>query len=250
MKPRKVTSRLKDELIQLKDSRGTIDDLYLNYLNNFSENAKLIHFSLKGSTLIRSVARRQYLVFLISSIETFFRDLFIYVHSVDDELMNKLLRKFKNLDNYYSLEELSLIEVLSKSFNFQNINDLEIAFDQLWGISFLETICNSSINPCGFNGKVFQTLCISAMFPDWKSIFNEVFAIRHKVVHDANFRPNDITELVQKAEALFLLIPQLTIFLIVEEYKLPSIFLKTEDSTLPYIFSIHDILAEDWYMVE
>lgn len=249
MKPRKVTNKLRDELVALKTSRGTIDSLCISYLNNFSENAKLTHFALKGSSLIRSIAYRQYCVFLISSLETFFRDLFIYVHSIDDELMSKLLKKFKSIDNYLSLEELSLIEVLSKSFNFQNINDLGVAFDQLWSVRFLDAICNSSINPCGFNGKVFQTLCISAMFPDWKSIFSEIFDIRHKVVHDANFRPDDINKLVQKAEALFLLIPQLTIFLVVEKYKLPSIFLKTEDSTLPYIFSIHDILAEDWYKV-
>lgn len=67
MKPRKVTDKLRDELLALKNSRGSIDDLCFNYLNNFSENAKLTHFSLKGSSLVKSVAYRQYFVFLIST---------------------------------------------------------------------------------------------------------------------------------------------------------------------------------------
>jgi hypothetical protein len=250
MKPRKVTDKLRDELLALKNSRGTIDDLCFNYLNNFSENAKLTHFSLKGSSLIKSVAYRQYFVFLISSLETFFRDLFIYVHSIDTELMNKLLEKFKNIDKLHNSEELSSIEVLSKSFNFQNVNDLENAFDQLWGANFLDTICNTSINPCGFNGKVFQSVCVSNMFPDWESIFNEAFAIRHKVVHDANFRPDNNMKLAQEAESVFLLIPQLTTCFLAKKYKLKSIFLKAEGGDFPYIFSIHDILAEDWHVTE
>jgi len=250
MKPRKVTDKLRDELVALKNSRGTIDDLCFNYLNNFSENAKSTHYSLKGSPLVKAVAYRQHFVFLISSIETFFRDLFVYVHSIDVELMDKLLEKFKDTEKLHNSEELTSIEVLSKSFNFQNVNDLEFAFDQLWGGNFLDTICNTSINPCGFNGKVFQSVCVSNMSPDWRSIFTETFSIRHRVVHDANFRPDNDMKLAQEAESVFLLIPQLTTCFLAKKYKLKSTFLKTSDGDFPYVFSIHDILAEDWYVAE
>lgn len=250
MKPRKVTDKLRDELLALKNSRGTIDDLCFNYLNNFSENAKLMHFSLKGSSSVKSVAYRQYFVFLVSSLETFFRDTFIYVHSIDSELLDKLLEKFKNTEKLHNSEELSSIEVLSKSFNFQNVNDLEFAFDQLWGGSFLDAICNTAINPCGFNGKVFQSVCVKNMIPAWKDIFNEVFSIRHKVVHNANYRPDNNMELAQKAESVFLLIPQIATCVLAKRYKLKSVFLKCNGNDYPYIFSIHDILAEDWVVVE
>lgn len=250
MRPRRIASKLRDELIELKNSRGAIDQLFLNYLNNFSENAKLTHFLLNSSFPIKSVAHRQYFVFLVSSLETFFRDLFVYIHSIDDEMMNELLKNFKKTNDCYTLEDFSLIEILSKSFNFQNVNDVEVAFGQLWDNGFLDTICNSSINPCGFNGKVFQNLCINNMIPNWKSIFNEVFTTRHKVIHDANFRPNNNIKTIQTAEALFALIPQFTTFLIAKKYKLPSMFLENEDGICPYIFSIQDILVEDWHIVE
>jgi len=164
--------------------------------------------------------------------------------------MDKLLEKFKDTEKLHNSEELTSIEVLSKSFNFQNVNDLEFAFDQLWGGNFLDTICNTSINPCGFNGKVFQSVCVSNMSPDWRSIFTETFSIRHRVVHDANFRPDNDMKLAQEAESVFLLIPQLTTCFLAKKYKLKSTFLKTSDGDFPYVFSIHDILAEDWYVAE
>lgn len=70
------------------------------------------------------------------------------------------------------------------------------------------------------------------------------------MIHDANFRPNNNTETIQTAETLFLLIPQFTTFLIAKKYKLPSMLLENEDGTYSYIFSIHNILAEDWHIVE
>lgn len=58
MRPRKITSKLRDKLIALKNSRGAIDQLFLNYLNNFSENSKLTHFLLNSSFPINFVAHR------------------------------------------------------------------------------------------------------------------------------------------------------------------------------------------------
>ena len=111
MKPRKITDKLRAELL-----------------------------ALKGTQAINSVVYRQYFVFLVSSLETFFRDIFIYIHSVDAELMDKLIEKFKITERLPNSEELTSIEVLSKSFNFQNLNDLESAFDQVWGGRFLYTV--------------------------------------------------------------------------------------------------------------
>ena len=245
MKHRKITDKLRAELLALKTSRGTIDDFCSNYLSNFSENAQVMHFALKGTQAINSVAYSQYFVFLVSSLETFFRDIFIYIHSVDAELMDKLIEKFKITERLPNSEELTSIEVLSKSFNFQNLNDLESAFDQVWGGRFLYTVINTSISPCGFNGKVFQHVCAKNHFPSWKNILSETFSIRHKVVHDANFRPESNMELARQAESLFLLLPQITTLVVAKKYKLKSVFLKSNGNDCPYIFSIHDILAED-----
>lgn len=129
------------------------------------------------------------------------------------------------------------------------MNSIEIAFDPLWNDG-LTTICNTIISPCGFNGKIFHNIGVPICFPSWENILNNVFSIRHKIIHDANFHLENNFELVQKAEALFLLIPQITTFNLAQRYNLKSTYLKVNNEDFPYIFSIHDILAKDWIIKE
>ncbi|WP_316674783.1 HEPN domain-containing protein [uncultured Tolumonas sp.] len=250
MKPRRITEKLKNELLELRLNRGSLDSFCFNYLKNFYENAKLMHESLKKCSSINPTAYRQYFVFLVGGLETFFRDLFVYIHSIDDNLLNSLLSEFNAPDDFNTSDELSLAEMFSKSFNFQNLNDIETAFNNLGNDNFLNTLSNTVISPCGFNGKVFAELGLSMVFPDWLDILNQAFSVRHKVVHDANFRPETDICLAQKAESIFLLIPQITTYIIARRYNIKSVFLQSNGNNFPYIFSIHDMLAEDWVIAE
>jgi hypothetical protein len=58
-------------------------------------------------------------------------------------------------------------------------------------------------------------------------------------------------KLAQTAETLILLIPQIVTYLIAQKYNLPSVILQaTNINPNPYLFSIHDILADDWHILE
>ena len=197
-----------------------------------------------------AIVYRQYYVFLVSCWETFFRDVFVYVHTQDERLTESLLEKMKPAIDTFNDDDIALPELLSKSFNFQNINDLEEAYDEVWGTNFLKHICSMDIGPCGVNGKVSGEFVVDNLFDDWHNDIIKTFSIRHKVVHDANFRPEVDIQFIQKAEAIFLLIPQIATQFIAERFNLKRIVFTKGEHCVPYIFTVSDILANDWQVVE
>ncbi|WP_281557789.1 HEPN domain-containing protein [Thalassomonas sp. RHCl1] len=252
-KIRKKTDKLVDELIALRNSRKSIDDFFSSHQINFYENCRLMHsFVLNDDNKkdLLTIAYRQYYVFLVSCWETFFRDVFIYVHTEDENLTNRLLGKMKPAADTFDESDIALSELLSKSFNFQNIKDLEEAYDDLWGGSFLQSICSKDAGPCGVNGQVADEFVVKNLFDDWHEIVNKTFSIRHKVVHDANYRPDVDIQFIQKAEAIFLLIPQVATHFIAEKFNLKRIAFSKDGQYFPYIFTVSEILSDDWVVVE
>lgn len=242
------SQKLIQELKELRETRKSIDDFIFNYLINFERNAKLMHFvlqSLSAPETIKNTAHQQYLIALVSSLETFFRDIFVYINSVDQEFLSKKNNKIDLPSKY----DISLAEFISKSFNFQNLEKISAAFQELWDEDFLKRICTSEISPCGLNGKIYQTLSIAGIFPDWAEILNTIIENRHRAVHDANYRNTVSAKTTQQAESLFLLIPQVGTHLIADKYNLPTMTLTMNNSDkFRYLFSIHDLLAEDWHI--
>lgn len=124
-KIRKINKKIIDELLSLRESRGAIEDFSMSFLLNFAENCRLMHslISTKDKKIdIYKTAYRQYFVFLISCWETYFRDVFVFVHSVDESRITTLLSKMRTETSININTEINLSELLSKSFNFQNLN--------------------------------------------------------------------------------------------------------------------------------
>lgn len=249
---RKRTERLIKEILELRESRQSIDDFNFNFLKNFSEYSQLMHFTLKKDNVskeFKETAYRQYFVFLVSCWETYFRDIFVYVYSGDIQSIKKLIQEMKITESTPELGDITLEELLSKSFNFQNIDSIKTAYSSLWGDDFLEYICNIEITSLGLNGKIMNGFVISSLFPEWQEILHISFNTRHKVIHDANYRPDFDNYLIQQAEALFLMIPQLATYFLAEHFNLETIAITDGKYQIPYLFSIHDILADDWQVV-
>lgn len=252
-KIRKKTDKLVDELIALRNSRKSIDDFFSSHQINFYENCRLMHSFISKDVNKKDlieIAYRQYYVFLVSSWETFFRDVFVYVHTMDENLTNRLLKNMKPAVGTFDESDIALSELLSKSFNFQNIKDLEEAYDGLWGDSFLQSICSTDAGPCGVNGKIAGEFFVKKLFDNWHEVVNKTFSIRHKVVHDANYRPEVDIQFIQKAEAIFLLIPQVATHFIAEKFNLKRISFSKDGQYFPYIFTVSEILSDDWMIVE
>ena len=252
-KIRKKKPHIIEELTLLRETRKPFEGFTLAFLKNISEHCNLMHSLLSNEPDKKDlfkIAYRQYFVFLVSCWETYFRDVFVYVHSRDNKLTNSLLEKMAVNASSYDSSDITLPELLSKSFNFQNLNDLEEAYNGLWGDNFLQKVCSLDFAPCGFNGKIATKMITNNLIPDWRIILEDAFKIRHRVVHDANFRPQIDINLVRKAEAIFLLIPQLSSIMITTKLDLSYTLISKNESKFPYIFSIHDILAKDWVIAE
>lgn len=250
---RKKTDKLVEELIALRDSRKSIDHFFFSHQVNFYENCRLMHSFVASDSDKREllvIAYRQYYVFLISCWETFFRDVFVYVHTMDERLTDHLLEKMKPAIDTFDDDDIALPELLSKSFNFQNINDLEEAYDEIWGTNFLKHICSTDIGPCGVNGQVAGGMVVDNLFNDWYNVVVKIFSIRHKVVHDTNFRPEVDIQFIQKDESVFLLIPQFATHFAAKKFRLKRIAFSNGEHSVPYIFSVSEILSNDWEVVE
>ncbi|MCL1078611.1 hypothetical protein D5R81_11920 [Parashewanella spongiae] len=252
-KIRKKTDKLVDELIDLRSSRKSIDDFCSSHQINFYENCRLMHSFVSNDEKNKDlliIAYRQYYVFLVSCWETFFRDVFVYIHTKNENLTNRLLKKMKPAADTFDECDIALSELLSKSFNFQNVKDLEEAFDDLWGGSFLQNICTTDIGTCGISGQVSGEFVVNNFFDDWHEVVNKTFSIRHKVVHDANYRPEVDIQFIQKAEAIFLLIPQVATHFIAQKFSFKRIAFSKNGQYLPYIFTVSEILSDDWVVID
>jgi len=108
-KVRRQTDKIVDELVSLRASRKSIDDFNFSFLTNFSDNSRLMHvFVGEDRDKLFDIAFRQYLVFLVSCWETFFRDLFVvYVNTRDSNSIEKLVDNMKVNENSLNLSLLS-----------------------------------------------------------------------------------------------------------------------------------------------
>lgn len=255
MKPiRKPTEKLLSELRLLRDSRKSIDDYNYNFLANFYDCCKFMHLQI-GNPIgmpMLNVAYRQYYVFLISCWETFFRDVFVLVHTKEKDLLNQLVAKLKNYEESLHLkpDDITTSELVSKCFNFQNLDDLNNAFSTLIGSDFLDYVCKQVIPSCAIKGKHTTHFSIEHLFANWRELLTYGFKVRHNVVHDANYRPEFDAQMIQKVEALFLLIPQVATYFIAIRFNLPLLCMVSGEVNLgPAFFIVDEILADDWEVV-
>lgn len=250
---RKQSKKLEKELINLKTNRKSIDEFLLNFLQNIYDNSILMHSIIANEnntkTLV-TIESRQYSVFLVSCWETFFRDIFVYVYSIDKKSLSKLVNKFKPFKKNDSRNEIELAELLSESFNFQNLKDIRKPFDILWDSDFLQYICSKEFEYIGMNGKIASGFSIDSLFPNWNKIINNAFETRHKVIHYANFRPIINFHTIQQTEALFVIFPQVMALLLIKKYGFKTSFFSVDYPRIPYLFSIKDILATDWGIID
>lgn len=267
MKKKKLTTQLLNQLQELRKTRRLVDaDLvaghYINFLSSFMKHASLMHYLLENKPPgeIRRVAISQYLVFLVSCWESFFRDAFVFVIGRDSTACQVIVNEL-NIDGYENmLGSLTLPEYLSKSFNFQNLEDIENAFQSIFNGSMINTLGQYVIPVVGIKSKLAKGLCLDNNLKNWKELIGQSFAERHKIIHDANYI-NGVSydnSFIQKAEAAFLLLPQILSVWISEEYSIQhsTIRMKKDtlaitkgvlnDDSIPYIFTVDELISNDW----
>lgn len=261
MKRRQMTERLNKQIIELQHSRNKIEDYSFNFLKNIYRHSILIHTlnKLRLEKDLIEVAISQYLISLVSCWETFFRDTFMFVVSKDANFRKEIIELVglkQEVVERIERENL-LADFLSKSFNFQDFEDIESSFSPIFKRQMFSTIGNYTFFHLGLNGQIASNFCFEQIYYNYIESIKKVYEERHKITHDANYRSNLGIDIIQKAEASFVVFPQLFTVWMSDKMHLPLTTndnevqgsVKQNEFVVPYIFTINEILSADWVLV-
>ncbi|MEC0234871.1 hypothetical protein P4H71_11085 [Paenibacillus kribbensis] len=265
MKKRKISNKLIQELNDLQLSRNKIDEFHYNFVTNSSRYVIFMHEILQteSNDKLIMVPVSQYIVSLVTCWETYFRDLFVFLLEMDSEFLEDVV----DLNNIQlNHEELILnnvkpSEFVSKFFNFQNFQDTEQALSPLFeNKDFFKTVSEYQRPFILINKRKIGTISLSTLFNNWYETIIEFFEIRHKIVHDANYRIVVTNKFISTAESICILLPQIIGQFVSEKYNIPRLVIDinngniesvTERSSeeIGVIFTVQDMTAKDWIIV-
>jgi hypothetical protein len=252
MQRKKVTEKLENQLNELEESRNKIEDFLINFLINYSSVASIMHSQISPDSKKDElkIFAYQYLSSIISCWETFFRDVFVFLISIDSNLKNEIIKALK-------VDESKIANVdhggyLASCFNFQNFEDTAMAFQTVFNKDIFEFTANDEF--VSFMPKQNKECLFSLIkvFPDYRIILEQGMEHRHKMIHDANFVKGVSfnIDFIQKTETVFLLFPQLLARLLSDKYNLPRFLICNGENNYNYLFLIDDLISKNWEVVE
>ena len=266
---RKVSPYLIKSSQNMQETRNSIDNFAFSFLQNIWRYSMFMHSVLKNlpdNNDILLVPISQYIVSLVGCTETFLRDTFVYLLQIDENYYTGIcgivgVNSNKASDDIGS--GVTHAEFISQFFNFQNASDIETAFGPLFeDHQYLTNISQFRVPYIFRKRGVLSLFALDQVF-DVHTIFNETLGYRHRIVHDANYRPNISRNFISTAEALFILLPQIFAVWVAQKYDLRYSVLNLANNTValsklnglnqhevPYIFQIEDLIADDWVISE
>lgn len=277
---KRVNDKFINEAKELSYSRGNVKDFLNNFLLNVCSRARYVRFilnSYKDKNLdekeVLETATSLYICSLITCWETFFRDLIVFIcnndPSVKEELIN-LINGDDKLKSKILQSNLEIEEYLSKIYNLQNLDSLCRALSFILKIDsehiadFIEmSLKNEALS---FHGLNYFIYFISKLKKDenikyeLREFLDNCFDVRHKVTHDANYKFKIDANFISKLEDCFIAIPQLISVFVCRKYNNEYFVVNKqgylrltkslEEDELPYIFSISDLVSNDYQAVE
>jgi hypothetical protein len=244
-----MTDMKKAEILKQRSlHRGDPEELVLGFVVNYSAPARLMRSFLpptKGKEDILQAAARAYIIGIAACVETFFRDLYIYLLKRNSSLLRRALKDGdrKHLPRYLaagvSAEEFAASQVSFQSAEAINQN-ISIFFSTPFFdiLDQFELICEVP--------SALRTGPARLKLPScWESDLGRVFSLRHEFAHDANSKTQVCTEEMQRIETTALLMCQITALL-------PGIASRVivSGKNLPAILLISDLISDDWEVAE
>lgn len=256
MKKNKITESLKKQLKELNSNRNEINEYLNNFLRNYSVYASTMHSRITRNDDLEQikVASYQYLSSIISCWETFYRDVFVFLLSIDENLKNETVRKLKLSDSAIQTiqDEVDINNYLAKSYNFQNMEDIKDAFSPIFDLDIFEKTAKDDFLTFSPQKNQEYYFLLEMIFPDYMEMIENALEIRHKIIHDANYirQASFNVSYFQKTETLFLLLPQVLSKLLSDKYNLEVLFIRNDVGCYYYLFTIDDLISNDWIVEE
>ena len=232
-------------------NRGPDPHYLMNFLENFSRSAKLMHSTLREfrskDNLIQE-AIRQYIIGMTTCLETFYRDLYVALLEADEALFKLLFdgdKRGARLARMQAIEpdKISLRELAAELVKFQNLSGIDHALSEvLRPVGYV-----AALTACSFRCSLPARPAVNEfrLWPDWQRAFSSIFDQRHEFVHDANRACTVQHREIAELETVALIVPQLTTFLVADQLG-PVAPLLISNHSVPAILLIDDVIAEDW----
>lgn len=242
-------------LKELKESRGKNDRAIINFLMNFAESAYLTHKCLpvvSTKQILLQQLKRSYLISLVTSLETFYRDLLVQAYTLDSQLLKKTLKSNKQKVSLGSIHNsqkigIGIPEWIVLNMKFQSLKEIESALNPLFSskdyLTELESYKGVWSDPGVSSGPVRIP-----MPEGWRKDFFKLFQLRHRFVHDGNSRCNMSNEDIFRIEHLVLLIAQTTAVLL--RVRIGKGELLVSKDGFPAFMTIKAILIDKWALVD
>lgn len=241
-------------IAELNKSRIKPSKYHENFFKSFFRATSLMHTCLRlmnGDSNLIEEAKRNYVVSLVSILETYYRDLLIHVLDKDKSNLESVISNIKEKKTLLDIskmlqEEIAFHEYVASHFKFQSIEEVEEVFSPLFPPQgYLKTI-EDHVHDCYILGK--SPDCVKLAVPEgWRKNFAFLFRLRHRLVHDAN-SPCDVPpSKMAELETLTLMVCQFTTFLIDTRY---GKTMALEKDGKPAFFIVEDFLRDDWEIAD
>lgn len=152
---------------------------FLRQLNDF-ESINIILMLLDEDQTTFKMITRQFLVYLVTLVEVFLKDLYILAVDIFNfkfEINNNLIeKKFKITDLQYIIQkDLTLGEIIAEFTNFQNLNNIKKVYSNLFGLDIFEEL-----------KKIELPEWVTELEIPSKFYFNleNMINLRHKIIHE------------------------------------------------------------------
>jgi hypothetical protein len=243
-----------DLLLQRRQHRGDARGAVLNFLLNLSQYARFMREFLPmrpERNGVLQVAMKSYIIGMAACIETLFRDLYLSVLERDAGLIKKALSTNPRRDSDAAIQRylddgVPLPELAAAQVSFQNAESI----DRNLSVFFIHSTFFEALGDfellCAIPSVNRPGLARMKLFPDWQEHLARIFVLRHEFAHDGNSKTVIDLQEMRSLETAAILICQMAGFL----EPLGSAGNSTDESTVPALFLIEDLIADDWEFVE
>ena len=230
--------------IALRLSRGSAEVYLNNFFGNVARAARLMHKSIeyfRKDELLFEEAIRAYVIALVGALETFYRDLFVFLYEDKPELVSKILNslrpKYTGTKNHGMLTRA---EIAATVLSFQRLDEINGALTAfLEPSNYFDAISSYSVICC-VPSRSDKPLRMR-LPEDWQDQVHLLLADRHRYVHDRNCRCDTAPKFMARIEFTIMALAQLTRLLLFELSK-ESV---PKDSIFAFLL-VEDLIADDW----
>lgn len=234
-------------------TRGDVREVGIRYMSRLYPVVHHMHEVLRlhannDASIQTSIG--QYIVALVSHLETFFRDIFRYSLEGDASFFGNIVQLHRikiPLEDVLEKEGFTIYDFVAEVLALQSAESVAKAFDPLFPpYGFRKSVENTRIvYTVPSRSALAQGFPVFA-FPNWWGDFAQLFDLRHELIHDANATYCVERSRIAELESLAIILPQYVTLMVFAKVH-PEIVDKSDGTAA--ILLVEDFLATDWLVI-